>query len=563
MSGKTEEKKSIKTSWTDSLATRISKSIVFKCALGVIFFVVLFSVMILFVGDSIFSKAILEQYSNDAFWTANMAKICIQPSMMSYYMENNGDNFNHKNVEDLLNQVCNITGVTFIYVIQPDRTDYGHITFLFSIMREGSPYQHYETGYVRETTNDEYRDKYRQLYERTADKAVVVRNTGIIETDPHITVMVPLVDPYTDETTAILCVQVQLEALNTVRYSYILSVFLVLVVLTIMMIVSEVLYLNKLILNPVKSITAEASRFAKEGVNPGSKLTDGIKNKDEIGLLAESIDTMEDKIHDYVEHLTKITAEKEKISTELSLAARIQNHALPDSESSFKDRTDFTIAADMTPAKDIGGDFFDFFLIDDDHLYLTIADVSGKGIPAALMMMSSKSILAHNAFKSTSPAEILQISNNEICERNEDGMFVTAWVGILELSTGKLVFANAGHEHPIFKLKGKDYDVIDYKHGLVLGAIRDITHEDHEVVLKPGSQLFLYTDGVPEATDAKMEMFGMDRLVKTLNAHKDDAPEQVLKNVRSAVDAFVKEAEQFDDLTMLCIDFYGKKKAKA
>jgi sigma-B regulation protein RsbU (phosphoserine phosphatase) len=320
-------------------------------------------------------------------------------------------------------------------------------------------------------------------------------------------------------------------------------------------------YLERVFLTPVDAITKEASRFASENIPAEEKLSSRITNTDEIGILASSIDRMEEQITRYVENITSITAENERIGTELSLATRIQLSMLPHEFPPFPERTDIDIFAVMDPAKEVGGDFYDFFLIDDDHLGLIMADVSGKGIPASLFMMASKIILQSVAMLGGSPAEILTRTNEAICSNNQAEMFVTAWVGILELSTGKLTAANAGHEYPALKRADGSFELFKDKHGLVIGAMPDIRYREYELQLEPGDKLFVYTDGVPEASDAENKMFGTQRMLDALNGAPEASPEQLLRQVRRAVDEFVKDAQQFDDLTMLCVEYKGRKQA--
>ncbi|MBQ4486610.1 MAG: serine/threonine-protein phosphatase [Oscillospiraceae bacterium] len=187
-----------------------------------------------------------------------------------------------------------------------------------------------------------------------------------------------------------------------------------------------------------------------------------------------------------------------------------------------------------------------------------MADVSGKGIPAALFMMISKTILQSCAMLGVSVAEILERTNEAICSNNQVEMFVTVWLGVLEISTGRLTAANAGHEYPVIRRAGGDFELIKDKHGFVIGGMEGSRYKSYELQLCPGDRLFLYTDGVPEATDANEEMFGNERMLAALNSDPEADPEGILKNVRSAVNDFVRDAEQFDDLTMLCIEYRGK-----
>ena len=245
--------------------------------------------------------------------------------------------------------------------------------------------------------------------------------------------------------------------------------------------------------------------------------------------------------------------------TELNMATEIQTSMLPSTFPAFPDRSEFDIYASMDPAKEVGGDFYDFFLIDDDHLATVIADVSGKGVPAALFMMSSKILLNDHATIGGSPAEILERVNKLVYANNKAHMFVTVWLGILEISTGRLTSASAGHEYPMINVNGK-YELLKDKHGLAIGAMPNSKYKDTEITLKKGDSVFVYTDGVAEATDANNELFGTDRTLEALNAIRAGASQkEILAGVRSAVDAFVKEAPQFDDLTMLGLKYFGPK----
>ncbi len=245
--------------------------------------------------------------------------------------------------------------------------------------------------------------------------------------------------------------------------------------------------------------------------------------------------------------------------TELNMATEIQMSMLPLTFPAFPDRSEFDIYASMDPAKEVGGDFYDFFLIDDDHLADVIADVSGKGVPAALFMMSSKILLNDHATIGGSPAEILERVNQLVYANNKAHMFVTVWLGILEISTGKLTSASAGHEYPMINVNGK-YELLKDKHGLAIGAMPNSKYKDTEITLNKGDSVFVYTDGVAEATDANNELFGTDRTLEALNAIPDGVSQkEILAGVRSAVDAFVKEAPQFDDLTMLGLKYFGPK----
>lgn len=254
----------------------------------------------------------------------------------------------------------------------------------------------------------------------------------------------------------------------------------------------------------------------------------------------------------------ELTEQTARIQTELSLATEIQLGALMRDFPVFPEREEIEIYASSTPAKEVGGDFYDFFFVDQDHLCLVIADVSGKGVPAALFMMAAKIILRNHTKMGKSPAEILTDANTDICENNEQEMFVTIWLGILEISTGHLVAGNAGHEFPILRREGGRFEVYEDNHDFVVGGMEGIRYQEYEIDLKPGDTLFVYTDGIPEAPDAEGRLYGEKRLVDSLNEDPAAAPSQILKNVLRAVDLYVQGESQFDDMTMLCMKYKGK-----
>ena len=312
-------------------------------------------------------------------------------------------------------------------------------------------------------------------------------------------------------------------------------------------------FLSRHIVKPIRLLTEEVGSMEGDNLD----FTWNLDTGDETQALADSFQSLTQRMKAYIHDIETITADRERISTELSLATRIQGSMLPSIFPPFPNRPEIDLYAVMEPAKEVGGDFYDFFLIDEDHLCLVMADVSGKGIPAALFMMMAKIILANNAMMGLSPAQILSETNNAICDHNEEEMFVTVWLGIMEISTGKITVANAGHEYPMVMKNGK-FSLLKDKHGFVIGGMDGVKYKEYEIDLEPEDKLFLYTDGIPEATDADNQLFGMDRMLDALNQNPTASPEQVLSNLRSSVDDFVKDAEQFDDLTMLCVEYKGK-----
>ena len=276
------------------------------------------------------------------------------------------------------------------------------------------------------------------------------------------------------------------------------------------------------------------------------------EEEDAFTFLRTALD--EEEGGDEIRGIASMISELDRLDKELKLAKEIQANILP---RSFPDHTEYDIFASMEPAKEVGGDFYDFFLVDPDHLAMVIADVSGKGIPAALFMMASKGLIKNQLLEGQSPAEALTCVNGQLCERNAARMFVTVWAALVEISTGKGLSCNGGHEAPFLRRAGGRYERIQYKPGPFLGISRKARYQDRPFELGAGDSLFVYTDGVPEAKNASHEMFGRERLEAALNYESDAAPRALLENVKRAVDDFVKTAPQFDDLTMLSFQYLG------
>ncbi|MBP8968095.1 MAG: PP2C family protein-serine/threonine phosphatase [Lachnospiraceae bacterium] len=253
----------------------------------------------------------------------------------------------------------------------------------------------------------------------------------------------------------------------------------------------------------------------------------------------------------------KAEQEKERIGAELNVATQIQADMLPRIFPAFPERNEFDLYALMNPAKEVGGDFYDFFLIDDDHIGLVMADVSGKGVPAALFMVIAKTLIKNRAQMGGSPSEVLAYANDQLGEGNEAELFVTVWFAIIEISTGKGVAANAGHEHPAICRKNGKFELVKYRHSPAVATIPGIEFREHEFKLEPGDSLYVYTDGVTEATRSDNVLFGTDRMLDALNKNPSASPEKMLKTVRADIDEFVGSAPQFDDITMLGFKYMG------
>ena len=322
-------------------------------------------------------------------------------------------------------------------------------------------------------------------------------------------------------------------------------------------------FVRRLVIEPLDALAGAARNFTSERAYGEGLVMDkvSITSRDEIGDLYKAMSKMEVDMTSYLENLQKVTAERERVGAELNVATQIQADMLPSIFPAFPDRRDFDIYATMTPAKEVGGDFYDFFLVDETHLAMVIADVSGKGVPAALFMVIAKTLIKNRTLAGGTPAQILADVNNQLCEGNVAQLFVTVWLGILDLTTGKGVAANAGHEHPALRRAGGAFELVEYRHSPALATMEGLSFREHGFELRPGDTLFVYTDGVPEATDATPELYGEERMLKSLNAAKVRPLSELLHAVRADIDAFIGDAPQFDDITMLAMTYYGPKPA--
>ena len=357
-------------------------------------------------------------------------------------------------------------------------------------------------------------------------------------------------------------IEVSMNDVMSDRTDFLRSISLVMAGVTILLAILFILLVNHSIVLPINRLAAAASSFVDEK-NAEEKGPSGISQLnihtgDEIEALYKAVKKMEIDIDQFIVHISKITAEKERIGAELNVATQIQADMLPRIFPAFPERKEFDIYATMNPAKEVGGDFYDFFLIDEDHLAVVIADVSGKGVPAALFMVIAKTLIKNHAQNRETPGSVFTQTNAQLCEGNDAGLFVTAWMGVLEISTGKFVYVNAGHNPPLLKHAGGGYEWLKSRPGFVLAGMEGIRYRENSLQMEPGDCLYLYTDGVTEATNEKQELFGEIRLQTVLNETPDLPVDRLLQKVKQSIDTFAGEAEQFDDITMLGLEYKEK-----
>ena len=360
---------------------------------------------------------------------------------------------------------------------------------------------------------------------------------------------------------AVACVGVDIDMTKVMRdrNAFLIRLLTYTIILGLTASVLVMYLMSRTVTKPISMLSKAVGEFGSHGgkITSGDVINLPIHTRDEIGLLYQETREMEIRLIDYMDNLATVTAEKERIGAELNVATQIQADMLPRIFPPFPGRKELDLYATMNPAREVGGDFYDFFLIDENHVGLVMADVSGKGVPAALFMVIAKTLIKNRALMGGGPAEILSYVNEQLCEGNDAELFVTVWFAILDMTTGKGLAANAGHEHPALRRAGGEYELVIYRHSPAVATMKGMRFREHEFELHPGDSLFVYTDGVAEATNAHDELFGNERMLEALNEDPDATPEKLLPTVRKHIDRFVGDAPQFDDITMLGLLYKG------
>ena len=368
------------------------------------------------------------------------------------------------------------------------------------------------------------------------------------------------IEPVLDENGkvfAMAAVEIPMVTLQMALRQYLIYAVLVTVGIIVLFMLIYMIYLYCFVVRPINQIAQGTEAFVKNNNHMPDQLL-RIKTHDEIQTLAESFIKMEKDIVEYTENLTAITAEKERVNTELSVATRIQANMLPSIFPAFPERKEIDIYATMNPAKEVGGDFYDFFMVDERHLAIVMADVSGKGVPAALFMVIGKTLIKDHTQSGKDLGEVFTEVNELLCESNSEGLFITAFEGVLDLASGEFRFVNAGHEIPYICKKGGNFEPYKIRAGFVLAGMEGMRYKCGEMRLDVGDKIFQYTDGVTEATNANNELYGMERLTNILGEDPTLSPTELLPKVKEDIDRFVGEAPQFDDITMLCLEYKAR-----
>lgn len=359
------------------------------------------------------------------------------------------------------------------------------------------------------------------------------------------------------EYVGVVGVDLDMTEIKANETTFIFELAIMLFAVTAVICIITLVIIDFTVIRPINKLSDVASDYIGDNEDKKKFADVDIKRADEIGNLSGAMVKMEHDIEKYIEDITSMVSEKERLSAELGVATRIQADMLP---KDFPIRDDVELYAAMTPAKEVGGDFYDFFFVDDDHLALVMADVAGKGIPAALFCVVAKAIIRDKVMLGGDPASILYDVNNLLCRDNGAGLFITVWLGILDLKTGIVDYVNAGHEYPVISVHDKSVDVVERENCPPLAAMEDTEFTNERIQLEKDDNLFLYTDGVPEAKAADGSRFGIERLKKLLEKDKDRSPEKVITDLAGEVKAFQPEGDPFDDVTLMSVVWKGARK---
>jgi sigma-B regulation protein RsbU (phosphoserine phosphatase) len=517
-----------------------------KLAFIICIFSLALSTAIGIIGYNTYLSSTLAKYEEFAISVLKLARSYIDADDMQLCFETGEKSEIYQETQQSLNNIKEQTGITFLYFFMP---------YEDKMVYYMSAYTQDEVGVYHISTlsdEDELPAELSQLTEW--DDIHIIPNQSEYG---YMMSAYGTVRNSSGEVMGIIGADIDMLDINSTLRSYIITVAIGALAFMTLLTVMVFAFLRKKITVPIRVLSERSENFVKQSID--SKLeaiVSGIKTGDEIEVLAKSIEKMTEDLITYIENLTLVTAEKERIGAELDVATKIQASMLPCIFPAFPEYKEFDIFASMQPAKEVGGDFYDFFLIDEKTLALIIADVSGKGVPAALFMVIAKTLIKNNAQYGKSPKEVFETVNNMLCENNDTGMFVTAFMGYLDIVSGRFTFVNAGHNPPLIK-QGERFEMLATSKSFVLAGMEDMRYKQNEIVLSPNDELFLYTDGITEADNNDKELFGEERLLNIVNSDSEMDLSDFTAKIKREIDRFADGAEQADDITMLTLRYRG------
>ena len=518
--------------------------------------VVLIIVISFVVGDR-YIQGEMENCRTTAYAYTKSAAELIDGDKIAYYLETGEEDDYYYEILDFLNAFRLNTDIQYYYVFVPFEDDLVYI-WDANILKPGEmEIDVCELGY-REEYMEGGKEATYSIYKQNPPEEIELVND---DKYGYIASAYSPVFNSSGEPVAVVGVDVYMPDLQANMREFLVAVVVTIMLVVLVAILLCFFFVKRKIVNPINKIR-DASRSMVENLENEESMEVSVKTGNEIEELFDSFKAMYGDVRDYINQLSVVTAEKERIGAELDVAAHIQASMLPCIFPAFPERKESDIYATMDPAKEVGGDFYDFFMVDDRHLAIVMADVSGKGIPAALFMVIGKTLIKDHTTPGRDLGKVFTAVNNLLCEANSEGLFITAFEGVLDLVTGEFNFVNAGHEMPFVCKADGAFEPYKIRPGFVLAGMEDMRYRAGSMILEPGDKIFQYTDGVTEATNIHNELYGMERLEVILNKVKCGTSHEILPAVKADVDEFVGEAPQFDDITMLCLEYKERMEIK-
>lgn len=521
-----------------------------KLILGLVVMAMVLLLSLTLVVTTMYRRRMEEYFSKIAFDQASVAAEIIDGDAVRRYYETGKKDAYYHEIHEYLLMVKQKVGLKYFYVVVPEEDV---MVYIWDSGVEG------EEGVCDLLDEDAYYGGGHRLMHEAfavdADRKILVTRNA--EYGYLASAYVAILDS-AGVPVALASVDISMEIINQQLLTFVAGAVLVSCLILIISAVAYYYYVRHIVIRPAVILHDAAGKLVKDEMDDLGNFTIDIHSGDEFEDLAQAFQYMTVELSEYIKNLTEVTAEKERIGAELDVAAQIQSSMLPCIFPAFPGKKEIDIYATMNPAKEVGGDFYDFFMVDDRHLAVVMADVSGKGVPAALFMVIGKTLIKDHTQPGKPLGEVFSDVNNLLCDSNSEGLFITAFEGVLDLETGEFFYVNAGHEVPYINRAGEGYQPYKVRPGFVLAGMEDMRYKEGSLILQPGDRIFLYTDGVPEATNRENELYGNERLYRILNQNKDRTPKELLPEIKADVDLFVGEAPQFDDITMLCLEYKGK-----
>ena len=539
--------------------------------LSIVIFTLLFSLCLGLIGYRQFYQSMIGQYQNYAETTLRLAVSGFDWDALSASIQNQNEDETVRQLRNRMDYIKSAFEIDWLYILEPLNTDSEDNMRYICTGNTAADYQRYkEIGedFVRlgKLTGTEFPPEVAQHYLdffRTSAPGAFWYYPNKTKWGYMYTTSL-VVRTSSGKPLGVMSVDIRMKEIERVMRVFPIVIFVAGFILALIFIAALSLWLDRRIVLPLSRLQKSAEQFVKSSHGSAEPETlvfanPKISTRDELESLSDALLTMASDLKNYMKNLMHETAEKERIGAELSVATHIQSSMLPIIFPPFPDRKEIDIYASMTPAKEVGGDFYDFFMLDERHIAIVVADVSGKGVPAALFMVIGKTLIKDHTQLNTDPADVFMKVNDLLCESNGEGLFITAFLGVLDLVTGEFRYVNAGHEPPYIYHEGafREHKIPP---AFVLAGMKGMKYKSGSITLMPGDKVFQYTDGVTEATNADEKLYSDERLSVALNNAGAVSVREVCEAVKADVDRFVGNAPQFDDITMLCLEYKERMK---